>query len=204
VLSFTTAFLTGLIETLVLLYFFLATGDHLMRKLVRVVPSFENKRNVIGIVHDVQHSISTFLFTITVVNLCLGTLVAFGVYSVGMSNALLWGVLAALLNFIPYFGPFTGVVILAIAGLLTFDSVGRGLLPPLIYLGLHAIESNFVTPMVLGRRLTLNPVVIFLSLMFWMWLWGIPGALLAVPLLMTLKILCDHFKPLAPVGELLK
>jgi predicted PurR-regulated permease PerM len=204
VLSFTTSVLTGLIETFVLLYFFLATGDHLMRKLVRAVPSFENKRNVIGIVHDVQHNISAFLFTITVINLCLGALVALGAYCVGMSNALFWGVLAAVLNFIPYFGPFTGVVILSIAGLLTFDSVGQGLLPPLIYLTLHAIESNFVTPMVLGRRLTLNPVVIFLSLMFWMWLWGIPGALLAVPFLMTVKILCDHIKPLAPLGELLK
>jgi predicted PurR-regulated permease PerM len=204
VLSFTKAFLTGLIETVVLLYFFLATGDHLMRKLVRAVPSFENKRNVIGIVHDVQHNISAFLFTITVINVCLGALVALGAYCVGMSNALLWGALAALLNFIPYFGPFTGVVILAIAGLLTFDSVGQGLLPPLIYICLHAVESNFVTPTILGRRFTLNPVVIFLSLMFWMWLWGIPGALLAVPFLMTVKILCDHFKPLAPLGELLK
>ena len=126
VLSFTTSFLTGLIETLVLLYFFLATGDHLMRKLVRVVPSFENKRNVIGIVHDVQHNLSAFLFTITVINLCLGTLVALGVYSVGMSNAFLWGVLAALLNFIPYFGPFTGVIILAIAGLLPESGASQG------------------------------------------------------------------------------
>lgn len=77
------------------------------------------------------------------------------------------------------------------------------MLPPLIYLGVHALESNFITPMVLGRRLTLNPVVIFISLIFWTWLWGIPGALLAVPLLMTLKIICDHFEPLAPIGEFL-
>ena len=111
--------------------------------------------------------------------------------------------MAALLNFIPYFGPMMGVFILALAGLLTFDSVGRALIPPLIYLSLHAVESNFVTPMILGRRLTLNPVVIFVSLMFWTWLWGIAGALMSVPLLMTLKIVCDHFKPLAPVSEFL-
>jgi predicted PurR-regulated permease PerM len=84
---------------------------------------------------------------------------------------------------------------------MTFDSAGPALLPPLIYLSLHGLESNFITPMVLGRRLTLNPLIIFVSLMFWTWLWGIPGALLSVPLLMTLKILCDHFKPLASVGE---
>jgi predicted PurR-regulated permease PerM len=90
-----------------------------------------------------------------------------------------------------------------VAGLLTFDSVPRALLPPLIYISLHGLEANFITPMILGRRLTLNPGVIFLSLMFWTWLWGIPGALLSVPLLMMLKIFCDHFKPLAPVGEFL-
>ncbi len=202
-LSFTASFITGLIETIVLLYFFLAAGDRLFQKIVKIAPHFDDKREVVGIIHEVQHSISTFLFTITVINVCLGTLVALGVYAVGLNNALLWGVVAALLNFIPYFGPFTGVVVLSIAGLLTFDSVGRGLIPPVIYFSLHILESYFVTPMILGRRLTLNPVVIFISLMFWMWLWGLPGALLAVPLLMTLKILCDHFKPLTSLGELL-
>jgi predicted PurR-regulated permease PerM len=95
------------------------------------------------------------------------------------------------------------VAILALVGVTTGESAGEGLLPPLLYLGVHALESNFITPMVLGRRLTLNPVVIFVSLIFWTWLWGIPGALLAVPLLMTLKIICDHFPPLAPVAEFL-
>jgi predicted PurR-regulated permease PerM len=115
----------------------------------------------------------------------------------------LWGALAGLLNFIPYFGPFTVVIVLTLVGVSTGESVGEGLLPPLIYLGVHALEANFITPMILGRRLTLNPVVIFTSLIFWTWLWGIAGALLAVPLLMTLKIICDHFKPMAPVGEFL-
>ncbi len=203
VLTYTTSFLTGLVETIVLLYFLLAAGDFYLHKLVKVLPSVSDKNEVMTITHEVQHSVSTFLFTITVINVCLGGLVALGMYTVGMANPLLWGALASLLNFIPYFGPFTGVTILAISGLLTFDSVGQGLLPPLIYLGLHSVESNFVTPMVLGRRLTLNPVVIFLSLMFWMWLWGIPGALLAVPFLMTFKIICDHFKPLSSIGSLL-
>ena len=93
--------------------------------------------------------------------------------------------------------------VLLVAGFITFDSLLRAILPSVIYLGLHGVEANFITPLILGRRLTLNPLVIFISLMFWTWLWGIPGALLSIPMLMMFKILCDHFKPLAPVGEFL-
>jgi predicted PurR-regulated permease PerM len=121
----------------------------------------------------------------------------------GMPNPVLWGVVAGLLNFIPYFGPLVVVLVLVLAGFLSFESTLGALTPSISYLAIHALESNFITPAALGRRLTLNPVVIFLSLMFWTWLWGVPGALLAVPLLMTLKIFCDHFKPLAAIGEFL-
>ncbi len=155
------------------------------------------------ITNELQENISVFLFTITCINICLGALVGLAVMWVGMPNPVLWGVVAGALNFIPYFGPITGVAVLAIVGLVTFDSLGQALLSPIIYLSLHAVESNFVTPMILGRRLTLNPVVIFISLIFWTWIWGIPGALLSVPMLMMLKIFCDHFKPLAPIGEFL-
>jgi len=203
VFSATTSFVTGAIETTVLFYFLLAYGEVFLQKLVKTVPRFRDKKQVTQIAHEVQQNISTFLFTISVINACLGVLVGFGVWLGGLGNPVLWGAMAALLNFIPYFGPMMGVFILALAGLLTFDSVGRALIPPLIYLGLHALESNFVTPMILGRRLTLNPVVIFVSLMFWTWLWGIAGALISVPLLMTVKIVCDHFKPLTPVSEFL-
>jgi len=199
----TTTLVAGAIETIVLLYFLLAYGELFLQKLVKVLPNFHEKRKAAAIAHEVQQNISVFLFTITLINVCLGTLVGLGVYLVGLGNAILWGATAALLNFIPYFGPIVGVCILALAGLLTFDSVGHGLVPPLIYLGLHALESNFITPLILGRRLTLNPLLIFISLMFWTWLWGVPGALLSVPLLMMLKIFCDHFKLLAPIGEFL-
>jgi predicted PurR-regulated permease PerM len=202
-LSFTTSFLGGVLETLVLLYFLLASGDLFLRKLARVMPTSRDKEEATAIVHEVQHNISRFLFTITCINVCVATLVSGIFYVVGMDNPLLWGALAGLLNFIPYFGPFTVVIVLTLVGVSTGESVGEGLLPPLIYLGVHALEANFITPMILGRRLTLNPVVIFTSLIFWTWLWGIAGALLAVPLLMTLKIICDHFKPMAPVGEFL-
>jgi len=202
-LSYTTSFLGGLLETVVLLYFLLASGDLFLHKLARIMPTSRDKEQALAIVHEVQHNISRFLFTISFINVCVAVVVSGLLYFADMPNPLLWGVLAGLLNFIPYFGPFTVVIILTLVGVTTAESAGEGLLPPLIYLGVHALESNFITPMVLGRRLTLNPVVIFISLIWWTWLWGIPGALLAVPLLMTLKIICDHFEPLAPIGEFL-
>lgn len=203
VFSYTKAFVAGAIELIVLLYFMLASGNLFLQKLLRVLPTAHDKEQVLEIAHELQHNVSTFLFTITVINTCLGVLVGLAIWFVGLPNAVLWGVVAGILNFIPYFGPFTGVLFLTLAGLLTFDNVGRALAPPIVYISLHALEANFITPMILGRRLVLNPVVIFLSLLFWTWLWGMPGALLAVPLLMVLKIFCDHFKPLASIGELL-
>ncbi|MDQ6631197.1 MAG: AI-2E family transporter [Verrucomicrobiota bacterium] len=203
VVSFAGIFLGGVLETIVLLYFLLAAGDLFLHKLVRILPSLQNKKKAVEITNELQENISVFLFTITCINICLGALVGLAVMWVGMPNPVLWGVVAGALNFIPYFGPITGVAVLAIVGLVTFDSLGQALLSPIIYLSLHAVESNFVTPMILGRRLTLNPVVIFISLIFWTWIWGIPGALLSVPMLMMLKIFCDHFKPLAPIGEFL-
>ncbi len=202
-LSYTTSFLGGTIETIVLLYFFLASGDLFLQKLVKVLPTLHDKKQAVEIAHEVQESISTFMLTVTVINAGLGICVALGLYFLGMPNPALWGVVAGLMNFVPYFGPIAGVGLLGLAGLINYPSVAEGLVPPAIYLGLHAVEANFITPMILGRRLTLNPVVIFVSLMFWMWLWGIPGAVLAVPLLMMMKIFCDHFKPLASIGEFL-
>lgn len=202
-LSFTTGFLGGVLETIVLLYFFLASGDLFIRKLARVLPTSRDQAEAQAIIHEVQHNVSRFLFTITLINLGVAGVVATILWLVDLPNPLLWGVLAGLLNFIPYFGPFTMVVVLTLVGLTSYPTLGQGLLPPLLYLGVHALESNFITPMILGRRLALNPVVIFISLIFWTWMWGVPGALLAVPLLMTLKIICDHFRPLAPLAEFL-
>jgi predicted PurR-regulated permease PerM len=202
-LEFTTHFVAGAVEMIVLLYFLLAAGDLFLKKVVRVLPTLRDKKKAVEITGELQSNISTFLFTITVINICLGAVVGTTLWFLGLPSPILWGVVAAFLNFIPYFGPLTGILIIGLAAAATFDSPGRILLAPTLYLTFHAIESNFITPFILGRRLTLNPVVIFISLIFWTWIWGIPGALLAVPMLMTLKILCDHFKPLASVGEFL-
>ena len=200
-LEYASTFVTSAIEMIVLLFFFLALGETFTRKLIKILPTSRDKEKALRITHELQHSISTFIFTITVINTCLGALVGFSAMLLGLPNPLLWGVLVALLNFIPYFGPWMGIAILGIAGFVSFESPARALLAPLIYLALHTVESNFITPLVLGRRLTMNPVVIFLSLMFWMWLWGVPGALMSIPLLMILKVFCDHFKALSPLGE---
>jgi predicted PurR-regulated permease PerM len=133
----------------------------------------------------------------------VGVVVALTMHWLGLPNPLLWGVLSALLNFGPYFGPFIMFLVLLLAGSMAFEGTARGLVPGLVYLGIHATESNLLTPSALGSRLTLSPLVIFLALMFWTWLWGIPGALLAVPLLMIVKIFCEHFKGLKWLGELL-
>ena len=121
----------------------------------------------------------------------------------GVPNAVMWGMLVAVLNFVPYFGPVAGVILLATVGLLTFDAFWMGILPSAWYLLLHLLEANFITPVLLGRRFTLNAVVIFVSLIFWTWLWGVPGALLSVPILVSIKVVCDHVPRLSSVSELL-
>jgi len=121
----------------------------------------------------------------------------------GLPNPLLWGVMVALTNFIPYLGALTCYVVFALLGFLTFPDFAHALAPVGAWLVLNVLEAYLVTPMVLGHRLTLNPVVVFLSLTFWSWLWGIPGAILAVPITVVGKIFCDHIAPLAPLGEFL-
>ncbi len=202
-LIYTASFFTGFLETIVLLYFLLAAGDRFLETVVGALPGQSGKDEAVAIVNDVQHSISRYLVTVAVINSCVGLIVAAAMLLLGMPNPVLWGVVAAILNFMPYFGPLTVFSVLVLAGLLSFESVGQALLPAAVYACVHAVESNLVTPSILGRRLTLNPLIIFLALMFWTWLWGIAGALLSVPLLMMFKILCDHTPTLAPIGELL-
>jgi predicted PurR-regulated permease PerM len=197
----TPAFLANVLVMFILLYFLLASGDQFLRKLVRIAPRFEDKRRAVEIAHDIEQRISVYLQTITLINLGLGISVAIAAYFVGLPNAPLWGFLAFALNFIPYLGALIGIAISFVISLLTFDSLGHALVLPAIYLGYNIIEGNFVTPYILSRILTLNTVIVFFSIMFWTWLWGIPGALLAVPILATFKIVSDHVDFLRPVGD---
>jgi predicted PurR-regulated permease PerM len=203
VLARTGSFLGSAVVMIVLLYFLLASGDLFLRKLVRILPRLSDKKRAIEIARQTEGHISTYLSTITLINIALGITVGVAMRLVGMPNAVLWGVMAGLLNFIPYLGALATAGILAIVSVLTFESLGRALVAPLIYLAINTVEGYIFTPMLLGRRLTLNPVVIFLGIILWGWLWGIAGALLAVPILATFKIFCDQIEPLAPIGEFL-
>jgi predicted PurR-regulated permease PerM len=199
----TQSFLTGALETLILLYFLLAAGDLFLQKLIKVLPLLRDKKKAVAIARETEASISTYLFTVALVNLVLGVVVTLVMLLVGMPNALLWGALAALAEFIPYIGATVLLATLTMAGLVTFPTLGQALLVPGAYLAVNLIQSQFVSPMVLGRRLTLNPVAILVGLVFWWWLWGVGGAFIAVPLLATFKIFCDHIEALAPIGEFL-
>jgi predicted PurR-regulated permease PerM len=195
--------LTALLGIVIMLYLLLATGDLFLLKLVRVLPQFGDKRKAVSIMKETETSISRYLITVAMINLGQGIVVGLVMWLIGMPNAGLWGVLAGAAEFIPYVGALTLVVILCLAGLATFDHVGHALLVPGAYLVVTLLQSNVVTPIVLGHRLALNPVAIFIGLAFWLWIWGLPGAFIAVPLLATLKICCDHIEMLAPVGEFL-
>jgi predicted PurR-regulated permease PerM len=203
ILNWTGTLLVGLGETLVLVYLLLASGDLFLQKLVRMMPTLSDKKRAVEISHEIQQNISNYLFSVSLINIGLGLVVSGGLYFMGVPNAAMWGMFAAVLNFVPYFGPATGVIVLGTVGLLTFDTLWQGLLPPAWYLVLHLLEANLITPVLLGRRFTLNPVVIFVSLIFWMWLWGVPGALLSVPILVSIKVVCDRIPAMSPVSELL-
>jgi predicted PurR-regulated permease PerM len=195
--------LTGLLEVIILLYFLLAAGDLFLQKLIKVLPQLGDKKKAVAIARETESSISTYLVTVTLVNLGLGLAVAGVMFLLKMPNPLLWGALAAVAEFVPYLGATALVAVLGLAGLVTFEQVGHALLVPAAYLAVNLLQSQFITPLVLGHRLTLNPVAIFIGLVFWWWIWGVPGAFVAVPLIATFKIFCDHIEALAPIGEFL-
>ena len=199
----TQSLLTGAMETVILLYFLLAAGDIFLQKMIKVLPLLRDKKKAVAIARETEASISTYLFTVALVNIGLGMVVTLVMMLIGMPNAVLWGSLAALAEFVPYVGATVMIALLTMAGLVNFESVAHALLVPGAYLAINLIQANFVSPMVLGRRLTLNPVAILVGLVFWWWIWGVGGAFIAVPLLATFKIFCDHIESLAPIGEFL-
>jgi predicted PurR-regulated permease PerM len=191
------------VEVVILLYFLLAAGDLFLQKLIKVLPQLRDKKKAVAIARETEESISTYLVTVTLVNVGLGLVVAAVMFLLKMPSPLLWGTLAAVAEFVPYLGATALMTVLALAGLVTFDHLGHALLVPAAYLGVNFLQSQFISPMILGRRLTLNPVAIFVGLVFWWWIWGVPGAFIAVPLIATFKIFCDHIEALAPIGEFL-
>ncbi len=203
ILGWTRSFLVTAAATTMLLYSLLSREEFFTSKLAAVLPGSKHGNDALAITMEARQSISTYLITATMINTCMGILTGVAMYLLGMPNPALWGVMAGLAPFIPYLGALTGILMLASVAFAVFDTATRALWPPLTYLCLAALEGGFVTPMILGRRLVLNPVAIILSLLLWDMVWGIMGAILAVPLLTIFKILCDRIKPLSAVGEFL-
>ena len=199
--SGTRVFLAGVITTIVLLFFLLVTGDMFLRRLVEIMPTLSNKKQAVDISREIQSNISGYLVTVSLMNLGVGVATGIAAYLCGLADPILWGTVAFFLNYVPIIGPLSGIGILFVAGLLTFDGLWRAVLPAAIYLLIHVIEGEVITPMLLARRFTLNPVLVIVSLVFWYWMWGVAGAFLAVPMLATAKIVCDRIRPLMALGH---
>ncbi len=203
VLSGTRAFVGNLFMLVVVLFFLLSSGDSLLRRLVEVVPRFRDKRRLLEISEEIEQNISGYLLTITIMNTLVGIAAGLATWACGLPDPLLWGTMAFLLNYIPILGPFCGVVVFFFVGLLTYDHLWYAFIPAALYLLIHVLEGETITPMLLARRFTLNPVLVIVSLFFWDYMWGVVGALLAVPLLTILKIVCDHVPTLNALGHLI-
>ncbi len=197
----TPEFIISALTMLILLYFLLAYDGVFLAKVIKLMPTLSDKKRAVSIAHEIEEQVSKYLFTITVINCCLGAAVGLTVGLLGLPNPTMWGVMVAVLNFIPYLGAFTGIVCMTLGAILSFDSISYALLFPASYLVIATLEGNFITPMVMGRSLTLNPVLVLLSLTFWGWMWGIVGVVLAVPILAAFKIFCSHIEPMEPLAE---
>jgi predicted PurR-regulated permease PerM len=199
----TQEFVLSTVLLLILLYFLLAYDEVFLTKVIKMMPTLEDKKRAVSIAHEIESHVSKYLLTTTVINVCLGIAVGTTVGLLGLSNPLMWGVMVAVLNFVPYLGALTGIMCMTVGAVLSYDSLAYAMAFPASYLLIATIEGNFVTPYVMGRSLTLNPVIILLSLTFWGWMWGIAGVILAVPILAAFKIFCAHIKEMEPIAEFL-
>jgi predicted PurR-regulated permease PerM len=172
---------------LLVIYFFLAGWTGMRKHTIVSRGSFEGALTTARVIQQVVAATSTYIGTITIINVGLGALTALVLWGLGMDSPLMWGGIVAVLNYIPYLGPIAAALLLALGGLMTFADPWAALMPPALFIGLHLVEANVLTPLIVGRKLTINPLLILVSLSFWAWVWGTTGALLAVPLLIILK-----------------
>lgn len=194
---------TSITIIFVLSLFLLASGTLFYEKIVQSFTSLSQKKRALRVVYDVEREVSHYLLTVAVINAGLGAVIGLGLWGLGMPNPLVWGAMAALLNFLPYVGALMTILLVAVIALISFDTISYALLAPAFVVLCDIVEGQFVTPMVVGRRLEINAVAIFIAIAFWSWLWGFVGALMAVPLLVVIKVFCDHFESLSPVGNFL-
>jgi len=189
--------------TIVCAFFLLLDGDGLLERINRLAPAFAGSRRASTLVGQVGRRMSQYLLAVTTINFGLGALVALSFFLLGMPNPVLWGGLAAVLTYVPYLGPAIGLTLVVLASFVTFPTGSAAVLPPLVYFGFASLEGNVVTPLVLGHSFRISPLVVFVWLSLWVWLWSVPGAILAVPMLMLIKIVCQENLGFAGLGYLL-
>jgi predicted PurR-regulated permease PerM len=177
------------------LFFMLLGRSKIRRVLVAFFDEREARLRMLKIMNDVEHNLTGYLSVVTLINIAIGVCAGFAAWVTGLSDPIAWAVLGFILNFIPYIGALMMEVAMFMVGLVTFDTLAHALMAPLIFLALATLEGHFITPSIMGRRLTLNPLTVFVSLVFWTWLWGPVGAFLAVPLLIVALVVVDHLFP---------
>ncbi|HMB48108.1 MAG TPA: AI-2E family transporter [Afifellaceae bacterium] len=197
------AIIATIIVTIGLATFLLAYSDTFYEKLMRIIPKLSDKKRALRMVYEIEQVVSNYLLTITVINIALGIAIGLAMWAIGMPTPYLWGVAAAVLNFLPYIGALIGLVLVSVVSLVTFDTIFAASLVPICYTALTVLEGHFITPMVLGRRLEINPVIILLSVALWGFVWGIIGVLLAVPIAIIVKVSCDHIEQASSFAEFL-
>lgn len=183
--------------------FLLATGTLFHEKLLDLMPGLAEKKQALKIVYAIENKVSSYLLTITMINAGLGAVIALLMTMLNVPNPMVWGIVAMFLNFLPFVGAIIGATAVGLVSLTTFDSIGPAVLAPLLYYGCSLIEGSFLTPLIIGHRMSLNIVAVFLSVTIWGWLWGIPGVLMAVPILVAVKVICDHVRGWAAFGHFL-
>ena len=201
--STATNFAATIAVALTLAVFLLASGDMFYIKLVQSFRSMSGKKRALTAVYDIERKVSRYLLTITIINAGLGLAIGTTLTLLGLEFAYIWGIAAFLLNFVPFVGGVTGTVLVGMYAIVSFDSISYALIAPLAYLGLTTIEGQFITPTLVGRRLEMNTVAVFLTVVLWGWLWGVMGALVAVPFLVVFKVICENFEGLETFANFL-
>lgn len=204
VFSSTAALTSGLLTTLLVLFYLLVAGETFLRRAVELLPRFKDKRAAVELSMHIERDVSAYLLTVTCINALVGVATGIDMWLCGVGSPVLWGAVAFMLNFVPILGPLVGIVLFAMASVLSLGVTWYAVLPVGLYFCIHVTEGELATPMVLARRFTINPVAVILALIFWYWMWGVTGAILAVPLLAVAKIICDDLRPLRALGHLLE
>jgi predicted PurR-regulated permease PerM len=206
VLTSTPRVAASVLAVVLLTFFFMVYGQSLQRNAIALLPGRHEKRITVEILQSIEHEISRYVLTISIINIAFGLVFAAALYGldVPLDEALLWGTMAGLLNFAPYVGPLIGILVMLVMGFVAFDDPLHSLLPAGIYLTLHTLEGQLITPIVLGKRMALSPLILILGLMVFGWLWGIIGLLLAVPLLVCVKIVLSKIEGMEGWAKLLE